>query len=51
MKASIIPLRAERRPVARAQCDAVTLAEAAAIQYVRWWSAITRDWLRWAWGV
>ena len=51
MTAQIIPFRAARLPLARAQCDCITLAEAAAQAYIRWWSAASRDWLRWAWGV
>lgn len=51
MTAQIIPFPVERRTVARVQCEAVTMTETVACNYIRWWAAATRDWLRTCWGV
>lgn len=51
MTATIHALRQSRRTHVARQCDAVSLAEALAIQSVRWWAAYTRDQMRYWWGV
>lgn len=51
MTGKILMLPAPQRQTARAQCDAVSMIEASAQNYVRWWAVWMRDWLRWCWGV
>lgn len=51
MSAQIYHIRNNLRPVVRHQCDAITGAESATTLWVRWWAAISRDWLRAVWGL
>lgn len=52
MSATVIPLHSyRRRPIAAAQCDAVTWWEAATHRQIRFTAAVWRDWLRAWWGV